>query len=141
MLASTLSRPRCAMPITASRDAALGGGVEQRVEGHDRRLRALEAEALLADVARVQEPLEDLGRVQALEEPALLLDARRRLTPSTRCWIHCFCSGSWMCMYSMPSVRQYASRRIARISSSVAVSRPASPSDDEVRSRSQMVSP
>ena len=103
-------------------DAALGGGVEQRVERDDRRLRAFEAEALLADVARVQEPLEDLGGVQPLEQVALLVDARRRRrrprrgAGSTRFWL-----GSWMCMYSMPIVRQYASRRIARISWSVAV--------------------
>ncbi len=30
----------------------------------------------------------------------------RLLTPSTCSWIQCFCTGSEMCMYSMPTVRQ-----------------------------------
>ena len=58
-------------------DAALCRGVEEGVERDDRRLGTLEAEALLADVARVQEALEDLGGVQPLEQVALLFDAGR----------------------------------------------------------------
>ena len=57
-------------------------------------------------------------------------------TPSVCCWIHRFCSGSWMCMYSMPRVRQYASRRMSSASPRVSVSRPASPSTTNSRSRS-----
>ena len=41
--------------------AAVGRVVENRLQGHDGRLRAFESEALLSDVARVQERLEDLG--------------------------------------------------------------------------------
>ena len=59
-------------------DAALCGGVEEGVERHDGRLGTFEPEALLADIARVQEALEDLGCVQPLEQVALLFDARRR---------------------------------------------------------------
>ena len=54
-------------------DAALGRLVQDGVEQRDRRLGPLEAEALLADVAGVQEALEGLGRVQALEDVVLLL--------------------------------------------------------------------
>ena len=55
------------------------------LERDDGRLRALETEALLADVARVQERLEDLGLVECAREFGA---ARRRsvvdVTPSTR---------------------------------------------------------
>ena len=93
--------------MTTSAHAGAGRLVEQRVEQDDGRLGALEAEALLPDVAGVQEPLEDLGRVEAVEDVALLVEVERASAdPSTCCWIQRFCSGSWMCMYSMPSVRQ-----------------------------------
>ena len=42
-------------------DAVVGGAVEQEVEHRDERLGAFEAEALLPEVLRVQEPLERLG--------------------------------------------------------------------------------
>ena len=58
--------------------AGAGGGVEQRVEQHDGRLGTLEAEALLPDVAGVEKALEDLGRVQPVEDVALLLVVERR---------------------------------------------------------------
>ena len=61
MLASTLRRPRCDMPITTSSHAVVGRGVEQEVEHRDQRLRAFEAEALLPEELRVQEALERLG--------------------------------------------------------------------------------
>ena len=42
-----------------------------------------------------------------LEDVALLVGGRARAsTPSTCSWIQRFSSGSWMCMYSMPIVRQ-----------------------------------
>ena len=47
--------------------------VQQGVEDHDGRLRTLEAEPLLADVAGVEEAFEDLGGVQAVEDVALLV--------------------------------------------------------------------
>ena len=53
-------------------------------------------------------------------------------TPSVCCWIHRFCSGSWMCMYSMPRVRQYASRRMSSASPNVSVSAPRQPVDHEL---------
>ena len=72
MLARTFSRPRCAMPSTASVDPRLGRLVEHGVEEHDGRLGPFEAEALLAHVAGVEEALEGLGRVEAVEDVALL---------------------------------------------------------------------
>ena len=47
--------------------------VEDRLQRHDRRFATLEAEALLTDVARVQEALEDLGFVERVEDVVLLL--------------------------------------------------------------------
>ncbi len=58
-----------------------GRRVEKRIQQHDGRLGTLETEALLPDVAGVEEPLEDLGRVEAVEDVTLLLDVERgRLT-------------------------------------------------------------
>ena len=51
----------------------VGGFAAQSVEHRDERLGALEAEALLPEVLRVQEALERLGGVEPLEDPALLL--------------------------------------------------------------------
>ena len=81
MLASTLRRPRCDMPMTTSAHARAGRRVEQGVQQDDGRLGSFEPEALLPDVARVQEALEHLGRVQAVEDVALLVEVERgRLT-------------------------------------------------------------
>ena len=70
---------------------------------------ALEREALVADVLGVQEALERLGGVEH-RQGAALAPARRATprgsAPSTRFWIHAFWSGSWMNMYSTPSVPQ-----------------------------------
>ena len=57
--------------------ARLGPLLEHGVEDHDRRLRPLEAEALLTHVPSVQEPLERLGRVEAVEDVALLHGVER----------------------------------------------------------------
>ena len=106
MLARTLSRPRWDMPMTDSWRPSATASFEQGVEDDDGRLGALEAEPLLAHVAGVEEALEHLGRVQAVQDVALLVRGRWRRHASTCCWIQRFCSGSWMCMYSTPSVRQ-----------------------------------
>jgi hypothetical protein len=88
--------------VHAVASAALEDGVEDR----DGRLGALEAEALLADVLGGEELLEGLGGVEPAEDVALLVGVELGLTPSTCSWIQRFSSGSWMCMYSMPMVRQ-----------------------------------
>ena len=122
--------------------AGVGRAVDQEVEHRDQRLGAFEAEALLAEELRVQEALERLGAVQRRRG----CDACRRVdvspcTPSTFCWIQAFWSGSWMCMYSTPIVRAYASRSTPRMSRSFMASRPASPPVGNSRSRSQIVRP
>lgn len=58
-------------------ELVLGGLVEHRVEQRDDGLAALQREALLADVLRLQERLERLGRVQLAED--VLLHGGRRL--------------------------------------------------------------
>ena len=58
-------------------DAGDGSLVEQELEHRDERLRAFEGEALLAEVLRVQEALERLGRVQRQQD--LLLVVVRQL--------------------------------------------------------------
>ena len=52
-----------------------GGGVDHGVEQRHGRLGPLQAEPLLADVLGLEELLERLGGVQAIEDPALLLGA------------------------------------------------------------------
>ena len=78
MLASTLSRPRWAMPMQTSCEVGLGRGLADLVDQRDRGLAALEAEPLLADELGLQEGLERLGLVE-LEQDAQLLLARRLL--------------------------------------------------------------
>ena len=73
MLASTFSRPRWAIPSTASSMPLWHASSRIGVEERDGRLGPFETEALLADVTGVQEALEGLGRVQPLEDMVLLL--------------------------------------------------------------------
>ena len=76
MLASTLSRPRWAMPIGDLVEADLGGGLADLVDHRDRGLAALEGEPLLADELGLQEGLERLGLVELQQDPQLLLAGR-----------------------------------------------------------------
>ncbi len=73
MLASTLSRPRCAMPMTAPSSRLVGRGLEDRVEDGDEALAALEPEALLAHPLGAQELLEGLGGVEPAQDVALVV--------------------------------------------------------------------
>jgi hypothetical protein len=57
-------------------------------------------------VLRLQEGLVGLRLVELEEDPQLLLARRLLVRRSTRSWIQLRCSGSMMCMYSMPTVRQ-----------------------------------
>ena len=61
--------------------AGLGGLVEDLVDHRDGALGALEPEALVAQVLRVEEALEGLGRVEPVEDVQLLVDRERRLDP------------------------------------------------------------
>ena len=113
----------------------------ERVEQRDDGLAALEREALLADELGLQEGLERLGRVELAQDPRC--SSRGGLVRrSTRSWIHLRCSGSWMCMNSMPTVRQYESRSTPRMSRSFIIrDLPAKPPIANSRSRSHRVRP
>ena len=125
----------------ASRPASAALG-EDLVEDRDRRLGALDAEPLRADVLRGEELLERLGGVQALEDAVLLLLGRRRAARSRPwLWIQRCSSVFWMCMYSTPIVRQYASRSTPSRSPRRILSTPPTPSVRNSRSRSQIVRP
>ena len=73
MLASTLSRPRCGIPMHDLVELVLGGARQDAVEQRDDRLAALEREALLADELGLQEGLERLGGVEPAQDAQLLL--------------------------------------------------------------------
>ena len=60
-------------------ETAVGGGREDRVEDRDRRLGALEPEALRAHVLRGEELLERLGRVEPFEQAAELVGREAHL--------------------------------------------------------------
>src|SRR5690606_9616342 len=62
-------------------EARLRGALEDLVEEGDRRLAALEAEALLPDVLRLQEGLERLGLVELAQDAELLLLRRLLVRP------------------------------------------------------------
>ena len=123
-------------------DARLGGLVEHGVEERDGGLGALEPEALLADVAGVQEALEGLGGVQAGEDVVLLLG---RTGPG-----HAFdvlldpALLLWVLDVHVLDRRSSGSRRRARCEElaqgELGLARP-KPVDDELRSRSQIVRP
>src|SRR5207245_95734 len=74
MCASTLSRPRCAMPSTTRRAPAWPARqVQQRAE----RAQALDRTALLAQVGRMQDPLEHLDRREPRQQLPLLVRRER----------------------------------------------------------------
>ena len=77
----------------------------------------------------------------SLEDPHLLVTGRTRVRPSTLAWIQARWSGSWMCMYSMPTVRRYESRRMPRIRRSLRNGSPLNPPVANDRSRSQRLRP
>ena len=89
--------------LHAERAAALDDLLERR----DRRLGAVEAEALGPGVAQVEELLEPFGLDELVQDRAPLGRERDLLVgPSIRSWIHAFSVGSAMCMNSTPSVWQ-----------------------------------
>ena len=88
-------------------EAGVGSHRQDLIEDRDRRLGAFQPEALRADVLGGQELLERLGGVQPLDDALLALlgdDAAARPRPCD--WIQRCSAKSWMCMYSMPIVRQ-----------------------------------
>ncbi len=106
MLASTLSRPRCAMPMTtsSSRDSAAesmvasSSGMTDSPPSSEKRFwptYLVCRNVSNASAALRRRRIRSCSSRSGLEWPR-----------STRSWIHLRCLGSWMCMYSMPTVRQ-----------------------------------
>ena len=106
MLASTLSRPRCAMPITTSSSPASAAslsttsssGISASPPSSENRF--WPTYLVCRNVSNASATL-SLDRMRTCSSwPA------RPAGTSTCAWIHLRSSGSWMCMYSMPTVRQ-----------------------------------
>ena len=142
MLASTLSRPRWAMPMTTSSRPCLGRG------------RRISSSSGISDSPPSSEnrrcPTNLVCRnvsnaSAALSRPRMCFcsSARRasRTCCSTRSWIQRRSSGSWMCMYSTPTRRQYESRSTPSTSRSFIFCCPANPPTGNARSRSHRVRP
>ena len=85
-------------------DAVLGGVVEHLVEEGEERLEPFEREALGAEIAGLDDLLEELGADEVVED-ALLVE-RAADAASRRSWIQRRRSGSGMCMNSTPIVPQ-----------------------------------
>ena len=67
-LASTVKRPRCAMPITASSMPRSAAPMNQLIENRDDRFAAFDRKSFLSEIFRMQELLELLGRDQLLKQ-------------------------------------------------------------------------
>ena len=122
-------------------EAGLGRALQDLVEQRDGRLAALEAEALLADVLRLQEGLEGLGLVQ-LAQDAQLLVVRRLLVLLLEPLLEPEPLLGILDVHVLDAVvRQYESRSTPRISRSSAARLPPKPPVTNSRSRSQKVRP
>ena len=64
--------------MTISWTPCAAGPLDDRVQERDQHLAPLEREPLLAHVVLVEERLEQLGHVQLVDDPPLLLDVERR---------------------------------------------------------------
>ena len=107
-LASTFSRPRWVMPMTTSFMPSWLPRLRICSSAGISDFAAVEAEALGARIFAVEEPLEQLGGGQPLQDRPLPTSVKRvwlRLT-SMRSWIQAFWAGSWMCMNSTPMLPQ-----------------------------------
>ena len=106
MLASTLSRPRWAMPMQTSCSPASAA---------DSQISSISG-IVVSPPSRLNRfcPTNLVCRNVSNASAWLSLSRMRSCSSrggfwcgfSTRSWIHRRCSGSWMCMYSMPMVRQ-----------------------------------
>ena len=106
MLARTLSRPRWAMPMTTSSRwaraaeviAASSSGISDSPPSSEKRF---------CPTNLVCRKVSNASAV--LSRPRMCFCSSRSGLPggtSTRSWIQARSLGSWMCMYSMPTVRQ-----------------------------------
>ena len=142
MLASTFSRPRWAMPMTASCRLLAAASVSTA------------SSSGISDSAPSSEnrrwPTNLVCRNISNASATFSRDRMRSCSSwsargcgrSTLAWIQARSSGFWMCMYSMPTVRQYESRSTPRISRNfIRGLAPPNPPVANSRSRSHSVSP
>ena len=128
--------------MTHESSPASAAAGDDLVEDRDRRLGALEPEALGADVLRGEELLERLGGVEALEDAALLRPCRTaggRPRPWTGSSAAPRCPGCACTRCRSCGSRRRAARRAGRRARIFSV--PATPPVRNSRSRSQIVNP
>ncbi len=144
MFASTFSRPRCAIPMTTSSSPAAAASSQSSsssgmvVSPPSRENRFWPTYLVCRKVSNASASF-SLARIRSCSSRGGFTCGR-----STRSWIHLRCSGSWMCMYSIPVVRQYESRRMPRIWRSFMNRLPVAAPNEPVansRSRSHSVRP
>ena len=141
MLASMFSRPRCGMPMQTSSSSSLAAadrtastrGITDSPPSRENRF--WPTYLVCRNVSKASAAL-SVRRMRSCSVRSGLSGA-----VSIPCWIHWRCSGSCMCMYSMPTVRQYASRSTLRTSRRVMNCSPANPATANSRSRSHRVRP
>ncbi|SLH57127.1 Uncharacterised protein [Mycobacteroides abscessus subsp. abscessus] len=141
MLASTLSRPRCGMPMTTSSRACSAHwsmtasiiGMTDSAPSSENRF--WPTYLVCRNVSNASAALSRFRMYFCCATVGLTCFC------STRSWIHCSCSGSRMCMYSTPTWRQYASRSTESTSRSFMRSWPWKPPTLNSRSRSHRVRP
>ena len=141
VFASTLRRPRCAIPNTASStpDSAArsrsASSIAMTLSAPSRPKRLWPTNFVWRNVSNASAAF-SRSRMRCLRSRP-----NGGCSRSTRSWIHSFSAGSWMCMYSRPIVREYASRRTRSTSRRRIVRRPPIPAHGNSRSRSQIVRP
>ena len=141
MLASTFSRPRWAMPMTASSRCAAAASVSTASTS------GMSASAPSSENRRwptnlVCRNISNASATLSRDKMAICSSCSARgCGTSIRSCSQRRSSGSWMCMYSVPTVRQYESRSTPRMSRSFIRAFPPNPPVGKSRSRSHRVSP
>ena len=105
MLASTLRRPRCAMPMATSwmpvraESARMwsSSGISDSPPSREKRFWPMNFVWRNSSKASARMRVPRMWRCASGEGASY--------GRSMRFWTHARCSGSWMCMYSMPTVR------------------------------------
>src|SRR5262245_43248662 len=140
-LVSTFSRPRCGIPMhtsssrarAAASSTASNNGITDSAPSSENRF--WPTYLTCRNVSNASAWL-SLRRIRSCSWPDGLACG-----VSIRAWSHLRWSGSWMCMYSIPTVRQYESRSTPRILRNVIIGLPPKPPVANSRSRSHRVRP
>ncbi len=141
MLASTLRRPRWAMPMTASSRrcsaaesmVASSSGMSDSPPSSEKRF--CPTYLVCRKVSKASAEFSRRRMRSCSSRSGLVYGFSRRSCSHLRCF------GSWMCMYSMPTVRQYVLRSRPRMSRSFIIRWPPKPPTANSRSRSHRVRP